>query len=439
MNNSTSIIVQSGATISSSSSINFNGTVTGGTIDNRGTWLLNNLTLPSQTTFNNSGSFGTSSSKINLNMNNNSNFINTGQVFIDNFNFNAGATFTSSAGNVSIGSSGGSTSLNGTMNITGGGLAFAGSVTVNATATLTTQPNTTFSIAGALSNNGSITLGSTNPTIGGSVTNNSGASITMNNSVLSVGGAFANNGTIAAAGTCGRINIAGGSVQNSSGSVGANADICDLSATPPNLFDAQAGTVSPLATRCTCSPTLLPITWVYVKAIQNNSQIAIQWATTATSNHQKFEIERSTDAQSWITIGEKQGVNTTALQTYSFTDATPPTSITYYRIKQLETNGIANYSTVVAAQMDNKLGELAFMPNPFNDELVWYIENTPLTTTDIVVTLMSVDGKLLFEKNMQNVFVNQPQKLLMVNIPKGTYLFRVASAEYWWEKKVTKN
>ncbi len=439
MNSATSIIIQSGATISSSSSINFNGTATGGTIDNRGSWLLANLTLPAQTTFNNSGSFGTSASKINLNMNPTSNFINTGQVFINNFNFNAGATFTSNAGNVSIGSSGGSSSLDGTMNINGGGLAFEGSVNVNATATLTTQPSTTFSVAGALANNGNITLGSTNPTIGGSVTNNSGASITMNNSVLSVGGAFANNGTIAAAGECGRINVAGGSVQNASGSVGASADICDLSATAPNLFDSQAGTVSPLATRCTCSPTLLPVTWVYVKAKQTDSQITILWATIATSNHQKFEIERSTDTQSWVTIGEEQGINTAMLQTYSFIDATPPKSITYYRIKQVEVNGIANYSAIVAARMDETFGELLVMPNPFDEELAWYITKTSLATADIVVTLMSVDGKLLVEKNMQSVLIQQVQRLMMANIPKGTYLFRVASAEYWWEKKVTKN
>jgi hypothetical protein len=439
MNSATSIIIQSGATVSSSSSLNFNGTATGGTIDNRGSWLLNNITLPAQTTFNNSGNFGVSGAALNLSMNANSNFINTGQVFINNFNFNAGATFTSNAGNVSIGSTGGSTSLDGTMNINGGGLAFVGSVNVNATATLTTQPNTTFSVAGALSNNGNVTLGSTNPTIGGSVTNNSSGTITMNNSVLSVGGAFSNNGTIAAAGTCGRINVAGGSVQNGSGSVGANADICDLSATPPNLFDSQAGAVSPLATRCTCSPTPLPVTWVYVKATLTHSQVTIQWATTATSNHQKFEIERSTDALSWVSIGEKQGMNTPTLQTYSFTDANPLNAITYYRIKQVENNGGLNYSKVVAVQIGTQSGELIIMPNPFEDELAWYIGDISPTDTDIVVTVMSIDGKVLFEKNMQNVLVHQIQKLLLLHIPKGTYLFRVAASENWWEEKVTKN
>jgi hypothetical protein len=435
MNSATSIIIQSGATISNSSGINFNGSTTGGTISNRGSWLLNNLTLPSQVTFNNSGNFGTNSSALSLTMNNNANFINTGQVFINNFNFNNGAAFTSNAGSVSIG---GNPSLNGSMNINGGSIAFSGSVTVNSSAAIVTQPGTTFSIAGALSNNGTFTLASTAPTIGGSVTNNSSGTITVNNTTLSVGGSFSNNGPILAGLPCGRINVAGSSVQNSSGSVGANADICDLTSTPPSLFDSQAGTVNALATRCLCNPTLLPVTWAYVKAVRTNTQIEIHWGTTATENHQKFEIERSADAQRWELVGEEAGTNTDLLQHYLFTDHHPLPTAAYYRVKQLETNGYANYSKIVAVAGAEAAQALMVMPNPFQDELTWYIDTDVVLQGRVSVSVIGIDGRVFFEQQLPHAALQNFQKLSLPRLPEGNYLLKIVVPDRVWQKKIVK-
>jgi hypothetical protein len=431
MDNNTAIIVQSGATISNTGNINFNGSLTGGIIDNRGTWLKDNITLFTNLTFNNSGSFGLSGTRLNMTMNSGSSFINTGQVFINNFNFNTGATFTSNAGNVSVA---GSPSLSGAMNITGGSIAFLGNLTVNSSASLITQPNTSFSVAGAVSNNSTLTIGSSPATIGGSVTNNSSGTMTVNNTILTVGGAFSNNGAILASGSCGRINIAGGSVQNSSGSVGALADICDTSATAPNLFDSQAGTVSPMATKCLCMPTPLPVTWLYVEASLGQSNVVhIKWATIEEYNNKKFVVERSDDSHEWEIIATMSGTNTLQPKHYSFVDNAPLPSANYYRIKQIDFDG--KYTTSKIVVVNNTEGELTVYPNPFSDSFSWVLK----TSTDdiILVQLLSIDGHIIVQTTEKG-FNGKINTVDTKDLASGIYILQVITKEKSWVQKLTK-
>ena len=83
-----------------------------------------------------------------------------------------------------------------------------------------------------------------------------------------------------------------------------------------------------------------------VQEIQGGAEI--QWTTANSSGLQRIELERSTDALSFIAITSVDAVNTAGQHTYTFLD--PDTNILpfyyYYRLRFIETDGSYYYSPV---------------------------------------------------------------------------------------------
>lgn len=89
-------------------------------------------------------------------------------------------------------------------------------------------------------------------------------------------------------------------------------------------------------------PDDLPVTWRYQKAIAHPTSVWLLWGTEMESPHEGFTIERSVDAQIFKTIGwVKASCSATIHGThdYTFTDEHPLNSLSFYRIKQTDTDG----------------------------------------------------------------------------------------------------
>lgn len=116
--------------------------------------------------------------------------------------------------------------------------------------------------------------------------------------------------------------------------------------------------------------TVLPVTWLSMSAYPVNNQfIQVAWSTLSELNNHSFEIERSIDAVSWTKIGEVDGAGTTyLLHDYTFNDETAEYNITYYyRIKQVDFDGSAEYFGLDEASLVSEGFELAiseFTPSP---------------------------------------------------------------------------
>lgn len=88
------------------------------------------------------------------------------------------------------------------------------------------------------------------------------------------------------------------------------------------------------------------------------------WTTTAESNSDRFEIERSLNGKQWEKIGtvEAQGESAATID-YSFKDATPAGADNYYRLKMIDKDLTFTYSGVRSVSFDGNLS-LALYPNP---------------------------------------------------------------------------
>jgi hypothetical protein len=85
--------------------------------------------------------------------------------------------------------------------------------------------------------------------------------------------------------------------------------------------------------------------------VQNyNSYNVLKWSTATEFNNEKFEIERLQFGDDWIKLSEvkSSGLSTTQVN-YSYIDYNP-SSINYYRIKQVDFDGTFSYSSIVKSQ-----------------------------------------------------------------------------------------
>jgi hypothetical protein len=91
----------------------------------------------------------------------------------------------------------------------------------------------------------------------------------------------------------------------------------------------------------------------------------LTWATVNEVNNKGFEIERL-NGSNWEKIGFKTGNNKAA--TYEFVD-NAPLRISYYRLKQLDNDGMSEYSKVIVIQSFSKKTKVKIYPSVTNGDL----------------------------------------------------------------------
>ncbi len=113
----------------------------------------------------------------------------------------------------------------------------------------------------------------------------------------------------------------------------------------------------------------VPVELTSFTVTANKDEVALEWQTATEKNNSGFEVQRSKDRNEYGKIGFVEGNGTTTeIHKYSFKDIKPPTAKLYYRLKQIDFNGSANYSNVI--EVDPSLPTIFSLsqnyPNPFN-------------------------------------------------------------------------
>ena len=93
--------------------------------------------------------------------------------------------------------------------------------------------------------------------------------------------------------------------------------------------------------------TVLPVKFTQFNVVAKNSHVVVQWATAEETGAAYFEVERSSNGTTWTTVGQVKAAGNTAQQTqYNYTDNYTVNGTIYYRIKQADVNGKANYTAI---------------------------------------------------------------------------------------------
>ncbi|NEM99636.1 T9SS type A sorting domain-containing protein [Pontibacter burrus] len=147
----------------------------------------------------------------------------------------------------------------------------------------------------------------------------------------------------------------------------------------------------------------LPVELTSFKGKATESGIALNWETASELNNSHFDIERSTDGESFNSIGTVQGRGTTSIpSSYSFVDELPGKGTNYYRLKQVDYDNAQSYSSTIAVKWDaGDAMQAALIPNPCaNSNCNITVSNAANQST--LLQLKDVAGRVVFSRTINS-------------------------------------
>ncbi|MFY7788311.1 MAG: T9SS type A sorting domain-containing protein, partial [Thermoflexibacteraceae bacterium] len=197
---------------------------------------------------------------------------------------------------------------------------------------------------------------------------------------------------------------------------------------------------SPVTLGSTTRFNVLPVAWLDFTVKKVGTTAELSWKTQEDGKNQGFEIEKSIDGQNFRTIGTQAPQTKAGLGSYLFTYKSiheVAARVLYYRIKQVDTDGVVTYSKVQTVLNDSPALFMAnVFPNPFDN--VFTVEIVSEEELTFAASLVDMLGKNVKELTLPckkgiNTFTVPAHEL-----PQGVYLLRLQTNESQISYKVVK-
>ncbi len=163
---------------------------------------------------------------------------------------------------------------------------------------------------------------------------------------------------------------------------------------------------------------IVPVKFNGINAIQTNGQVKVSWNIATEINTLRYDIERSADGRSFVTVGNIVANNAGK---YSFIDNSSTAGDNYYRIKGVDKDGSLTYSSIVRINSNKKSPELSIQPNPIvSGKLNLQLSN--FEKGMYTVSLFSNAGQKVYNSTINNEVGSSTQSLqLPSSVQPGVY------------------
>ena len=178
--------------------------------------------------------------------------------------------------------------------------------------------------------------------------------------------------------------------------------------------------------------TPLPIELISFNAQSEERVVDLAWSTATERNNALFEVERSADLLVWNVVAERQGAgDSQALLNYTAQDTEPLNGTSYYRLRQIDSDGTSTLSETVPVTRTNVV-DVSVHPIPFEDQL---------TVDASEDRLLSIE---LFNLSGQRLMVDRHQGpgravLNTAALPAGLYVIDVRTTKGPFRKTIIKD
>lgn len=136
----------------------------------------------------------------------------------------------------------------------------------------------------------------------------------------------------------------------------------------------------------------LPLDFLSFEGKYNDGQISLTWTTTNEINVSHFEVERSSDGETFSVIGQVSAVNVeSTVNDYSLNDKSPLKGVNYYRIREIDFDGHFEHSETIRIEAELYEFSILYYPNPVNDVLT--LESNEVIQ-DAKIQIISLTGEL---------------------------------------------
>jgi hypothetical protein len=248
------------------------------------------------------------------------------------------------------------------------------------------------------------------------------------------GGVIFSNGTLNAASSVTN-GIAGLSIGTSvtdnygakDGKLGVLTQTFPFSQLPPNMQICQIQVLP---------ATILDFSASYLAS--NN--VKVSWSTTNEINAAYYEVERSSDAEDFISVGQVNADGSlNPVHQYSFNDQlyNVNSHIVYYRLRIVDQSGKFVYSKVVPVKLDQPANSFSVYPNPVDNYTVLNLLSDRQSTGTLRV--LDNSGRQIL---MRSITVNNGSNSIVLdqlgNLPRGIYMVQVLLENNLYNQKLLK-
>jgi hypothetical protein len=185
----------------------------------------------------------------------------------------------------------------------------------------------------------------------------------------------------------------------------------------------------------------LPVNLISFSGQLNNNDVSLQWKTSSEINHDYFEIERSTDGQTFTAAGRVPGTNSGSVQNYSWFDAGAgllTSSKLFYRLKMVSITGEVEYSNILTFSVNKSASPIVSVtPNPFVSNVNISLQMPEAAR--VAIRLTDITGQLL-----KSEYTNVPKGSAILpitgigNLTQGIYVLSLQFNEHTYTYKLVK-
>ena len=181
-------------------------------------------------------------------------------------------------------------------------------------------------------------------------------------------------------------------------------------------LDAQSVTAN-----ATVTPTLMM--GFTGKVLSNSAQLS--WTMENQTNSKWFVIERSGDTGGYDSISVVAGINNGNSNDYLFIDNNMLKGNNYYRLREVDMDGVIRYSKVVTLNNVEVAGKMAIYPNPVIAVLNYSI--TSPAAQQVIVQVYNLPG-IVLQTSQQQLSAGSNQQSLAINgLKSGNYILKVSN------------
>lgn len=206
------------------------------------------------------------------------------------------------------------------------------------------------------------------------------------------------------------------------------AGVYTLTATPFTAANGggQAGTALTISFTLTGTAPLPVQLTTFTAEEQGAAAVQLRWNTATELNNKEFEVQRSSDGKLFNVLSRVTGHgSTTTAHDYSYTDRQLPSNTTmlYYRLRQVDTDGTATFSPVRTVTVQLQAKALQVFAPVVPDGLLYYTYSGPITGTE-QLELYTLVGQ---RRGQFPLAATGSGTVPIAGLPPGGYVLRLMS------------
>ena len=211
----------------------------------------------------------------------------------------------------------------------------------------------------------------------------------------------------------------------------------------PSVFVAGTnscgGFVSGTLEQCLGAVTSLPVELSSFDAVVDGRDVRLRWTTASETDNAGFSVEREVGSDVFVEVGFVHGRGTTdELNEYDFVVSDLSPGVHRFRLKQIDFDGVFEYSRVTEASVEvpGTFHLVEANPNPFSRSTEFSV--TVANGQHVRVDLYEATGRHVRSVFTGIIEANRPTSFDIEagDLPSGLYVYRVVGEQFVESKSV---